>query len=255
MKELFRLLTFRIRADELAQLPNRHLVIGMIATWIVGIGRWWDDPHAHVLKQSGIGSIAYVVALSIVLWLVVLPLRPKRWSFVKVLTFVSLTAPPALLYAIPVEMFMPMKAAAQINLWFLLIVATWRVALMLFFFRRYAGLGAGATLVCALLPLASIVIVLTVLNLSSGAVQVMGGLRNPGVNRITISVITLLGYLSFMSFVPMLIAYIVFVVLAWRSAKARKQMHSLATPPVVEDVADQDSHLDRGDAHKPRQLD
>jgi|GEM_PF-4987218 len=45
------------------------------------------------------------------------------------LAFVTLTAPPALLYAIPVERFMTPSAASVTNAWFLAVVAAWRVGL------------------------------------------------------------------------------------------------------------------------------
>ena len=45
------------------------------------------------------------------------------------LAFVTLTAPPALLYAIPVERFMTPSAASVTNVWFLAVVAAWRVGL------------------------------------------------------------------------------------------------------------------------------
>ena len=52
-------------------------------------------------------------------WLVIWPLRPKEWSYKKVLTFVSLTSAPAILYAIPVERFLSLPTARSVNAWFL----------------------------------------------------------------------------------------------------------------------------------------
>ena len=71
--------------------------------------------------------------------LIVAPLRPRNWSFVGVLIFVTLTSLPALLYAIPVEKFMSLETAQTANVIFLAIVASWRVALLIVFLKRAAG--------------------------------------------------------------------------------------------------------------------
>ncbi len=50
---------------------------------------------------------------------------------------VCLTAPPALLYAIPVERFFDAATARNINTGFLAFVAAWRVALLAFYLMRW----------------------------------------------------------------------------------------------------------------------
>jgi hypothetical protein len=175
-----RLLTFRLSHEEFLQLDRRHLVFGLGATWLAGIGRYWDHPDAHLLQYAGLGSVIYVAVLSLFLWLLIWPLKPANWGYVPVLTFVTLTAPPALLYAIPVERFMELDEAQRANLWFLLIVASWRVALLLFFLRRSAQLPVFLGFVSALLPLALIVVGLAVANLEQAVFEIMGGNpRNP----------------------------------------------------------------------------
>ena len=98
----FRLLTFRVSSEELASLDNRHLAWGLFMTWVVGMGRWWDDPGAHLLQHLGLGSVVYVFILALLLWLIPLPLKPSNWSYKGVLTLITLTSPPAMLCAIPV---------------------------------------------------------------------------------------------------------------------------------------------------------
>ena len=44
-----RLLTFRSSEEELHRLNYRHLGFGLICTWLVGMGRWWEDPKASFL--------------------------------------------------------------------------------------------------------------------------------------------------------------------------------------------------------------
>src|SRR5215813_7250088 len=126
----WRLLTFRATSTELVSLNRGHLFFGLLCTWIVGIGRYWDNPRVPILQRLGIGSVIYVFLLSLLLWLVLWPLRPKHCSYFRVLTFVTLVSPPAILYAIPVEHFFSIDTSNTINAWFLAIVATWRVALL-----------------------------------------------------------------------------------------------------------------------------
>jgi hypothetical protein len=58
-----------------------YLVIGILITWIVGFGRYWDDESARLLVRSGVTSLAYALVLSAFIWLLVLGLKPQRWSY------------------------------------------------------------------------------------------------------------------------------------------------------------------------------
>lgn len=222
------LLTFRLSREELARLDGRHLALGLACTWLVGVGRYWDDPAASVWRKTGLGSIVYAAVLCAFLWIVVAPLRrpgEPRLSYTKLLTFITMTAPPAALYAIPVERFVSMSAAIQVNLWFLAVVAGWRVALLVHYLSRGVGLRWPAVIVATLLPLALIVTGLTYFNLADGVIAVMGGLRDraktadDGVN----TVLLLLALLSYLAVVPLLLAYGVLVVKArwWRGGPGR----------------------------------
>src|ERR1051326_1990832 len=124
-----RLLMFRASPEELAAVDWRHLALGLVCTWVVGIGRYWDNPRVGVLQHLGAGSVIYVFILSLFLWLIIWPLRPQNWTYSKVLTFISMVSPPAILYAIPVEKFVGLETANAINAWLLASVALWRVAL------------------------------------------------------------------------------------------------------------------------------
>jgi len=219
-KAAIRLLTFRLTQDEFLRLDRRHLRFGLLATWLAGVGRYWDHPDAHPLQYAGLGSLCYVVLLSLFLWLVVNPLRPDNWRYDRVLTFVTLTSPPALLYAIPVERFMPLEAAQSTNFWFLAVVALWRVALLLFFLRRVAGLPTGLPLVASLLPLALIVIGLALLNLEHAVFEIMAGKRDtPSTpHDIAYGVVVMLAFLSFLAAPILLIIYLFAMI-----ARNRKQ--------------------------------
>ncbi len=205
-----RLLTFRLSRQEFLDLGRSHFIFGLAATWIVGIGRYWDDPGAKLVQHLGLGSVIYIFVLSMFLWLVVWPLRPKRWSYRKVLIFVSLASPPAILYAIPVERFLSLEAARSVNAWFLAVVATWRVALLIFFLRRYAQLGVFQIIVAACLPLTLIVTMLSALNLERAVFDIMGGFREDGgtANDKAYAVLFTLTYVSVLLFVPLVLCYV-----------------------------------------------
>lgn len=218
-----RLLTFRLREDEFAQLDRRHLAFGLGVTWLAGIGRYWDHPDAHLLQHAGLGSVIYVAVLSLFLWLLIWPLRPASWSYVRVLTFVTLTAPPALLYAIPVERFMVLEQAQSANLWFLLIVASWRVALLLFFLCRVGQLPLFLALVASLLPLALIIVGLAIANLEQAVFSVMAGNpreRPPGSPADhAYELVVLLALLSWVASPVLLIGYLAAIIARHRDAK------------------------------------
>ena len=217
LRDEIRLLTFRLTRDEFDRLDRRHLIFGLTATWLVGMGRWWDDPGASLLQHLGLGSVVYVFVLSATIWLVVKPLNPAKWTYCHVLTFISLTSPPAILYAIPVERFADIPTARSINVWFLATVAICRVALLFFFLRRHARLKCYALVSASLLPLTAIVVTLSVLNLERVAFDVMGGLRDTGnPNDAAYSIVFGLSLLSVVLFIPIVIVYAVTVAMGGR---------------------------------------
>lgn len=212
-----RLLTFRLTPDEFAAFDNRHLAFGLFCTWLVGVGRWWDDPGANILQHLGLGSIVYIFVLALVLCLVTEPLEPENWSYKQVLTLVSLTSPPAILYAIPVERFTELAVARELNVWFLAAVAIWRLALLLFFLKRIAGLPAIASIVVALLPIIAIITTLTFLNLERAAFDTMGGLRQTDTaNDSAYEFLFGLTIISVLLFVPLVVCYVVLIYLRKR---------------------------------------
>lgn len=222
LRQAWRLLTFREARIDLGRLKFAYLSFAIVATWLAGVGRYWDHPSADWWQYAGLGSLAYIGLLSIFLWLVVWPLRPRRWSFLAVFVFVGLTAPPAWLYAIPVERFMPMAWAALTNMWFLLVVATWRVVLYALFLKRFAGLSGLSVFVATLLPLVVIVTALAALNLEQAVFQIMGGLdREPTAADQAYEVVFLLSVLSFLAAPVLLACYLFACFKAHERHKAR----------------------------------
>ncbi len=124
LRTIFRLLFFKITREEILTFQWKHFAFGLLGTWIVGIGRYWDDSGAKMLQKLGLGSVIYIFLLSLLIWIILKPFLIPNWSFFIVLTFVSLTSFPALFYAIPVEKFYSIHTANTINAWFLAIVAT-----------------------------------------------------------------------------------------------------------------------------------
>ncbi len=216
IRQVARLLTFKLSREEFLTFGPSHLIFAMLATWVVGMGRWWDDPAAQTIQKLGVGSLVYVLFLAFVIWILAMPFKPLEWSYPRVLTFVGLTAPPAILYAIPVERFLSMEIAVQLNLWFLLIVAAWRVVLLVFFLHRYAQLAKWVTAVTVLMPMSLTVMALTMLNLSRGVVAIMGGLRDPGADDMANFIVTALGFLAYTLVIPLVIGYVVAIVIARR---------------------------------------
>ena len=215
-----RLLTFQATTEELAELNGRHFLFGLLCTWLVGVGRYWDNSHVPLLQRLGTGSLIYIFALSLLLWLVLWPLRPRHWSYFRVLTFVSLVSPPAILYALPLEYFYSIETANSLNVLFLAIVATWRVALLLFFLRRLGDLDWFSIIVAGLLPLTLMVATLTMLNLERVVFDLMGGLHEKTAGDSSYVVLIVLSELSILLFLPLLLCY---VALALKSLLAARK--------------------------------
>jgi hypothetical protein len=209
VKTALRLIFFRVSRSELVEVRWQHLVLGLASTWLVGMGRYWDNPRVGIMQHMGLGSVVYVFALALFLWLIVWPLRPRHWSYFRVLTFVSLVSPPAILYAIPVEYFYSVDTANSLNVLFLAVVATWRVALLVFFYRRLGALGWFSIIIATLLPLTVIVVTLTELNLERVVFDLMGGIRQHTAADESYGVLFMLSLFSIVIFIPLVICYFV----------------------------------------------
>jgi len=203
----FRLLTFRITSEDISSFNNKHLALGIAGTWLVGIGRYWDHANAKPLQYAGLGSVIYIFILAAFIWLIVLPYKPANWKYKTVLTFISLTSFPALLYAIPVEKFMNIEMAATLNAWFLLIVAAWRVTLLFIFLNTFKELGGYVTTI-TFLPLVIIVSSLSFLNLEKVVFNIMGGIRHTNAAYKAYDVLLFMTIVSAILLLPFLAAYI-----------------------------------------------
>lgn len=177
LRTMWRVLTFQFTREDVEAFGYGHLAVGLVVTWLVGMGRYWDNPRVGLLQHLGVGSVIYVFVLAAWLWVVIWPLRPERLGYRQVLTFITLTAAPAALYAIPIEGHMPVTDAANLNTLFLGIVSIWRVALWSTFLYRWSGLREGTLVCAALFPLALIVVALAMLNLDRAVFEIMAGIH------------------------------------------------------------------------------
>ncbi|MBM3392084.1 MAG: hypothetical protein FJY34_08955 [Betaproteobacteria bacterium] len=118
---------------------------------------------------------------------------------------------------------MAAEAARSANAWFLIVVATWRVALYVVFLKRVAGLSPGNVAVAALLPLVIIVIGLTMLNLEHVVFSLMSGIREEdrSPNDAAYGVVFMLSMLSFMAAPFLALGYLVAIVNAFRGTEEK----------------------------------
>jgi hypothetical protein len=230
----FRVLFFRASTEELRAMDNRHLGFGLVVTWLVGIGRWWEDPRANLVQHLGVGSVVYIFVLSLFLWLLLWPLAREYWSYRNILTFISLTSIPGVLYAIPVRHGMKLETAAMVRLWFLAVVAGWRVALLGFYLRRGARFFWSQTIVATLFPLTLIVVALTALNLEKVVFDIMGGARpeDQSVNDGAYAVLFLITILSVYFIAPAFgLGYLVMSIGNFVSKRRQRKLKAEETQP------------------------
>ncbi|MBL4898869.1 MAG: hypothetical protein COC04_02130 [Gammaproteobacteria bacterium] len=206
--------TFKPRSEWI----NYYLAFGLFFTWAAGVGRYWDNPRADLWQYLGLGSVGYIFVLAFLIWIINIPLKPHNWNYKNVLVFISLTSPPALLYAIPVERFLDLELAQKANVWFLAIVASWRVGLLGVFLNRSARLSGIAIIVGTLLPLVLIVSGLTALNLEHVVFKIMAGLEDheKSVNDMAYFALMLITYFSIFASPILLIIYGALAYKAWK---------------------------------------
>mgnify|MGYP001252659229 CR=1 FL=1 len=211
VSDTLRLLTFRISRETMLNFDRRHLIFGLILTWLVGIGRYWDNPRAEFLQHLGIGSVIYIFLLAILLAITIAPLAKNEWSYFTILTFIALVSPPAVIYAIPVQFYFDLETSNIINAWFLFVVAVWRLALLVFFLRRFMLFSYGEAFVVAFLPVTLLIFVLTLLNLEKAVFNIMGGFEPNTPNDEAFTVLISISFLSFLLFPFLLVVYLTMV--------------------------------------------
>ncbi len=200
-------MAFKLTKQEMLRFNLKHFMTGLIGTWVVGMGRYWDDPGAGLLQHLGLGSVIYIFVLAGFIWLLLLPFKLQKWNYFTVVTFIALTSFPAIFYAIPVELFVSTELANSINVGFLAIVAAWRLGLLYYFIKHFTGLSRGNIFTVTLMPICLIISTLTVLNLHRVVFNLMGGVRNPTPHDSSYVVLMILTGASLILTIPLVIAY------------------------------------------------
>lgn len=227
IKEVFKteiaFLFFRKVKPDLKNLGGYYIAFILFTSWLAGIGRYWDHPRPEIWQSLGLVSVVYIFVLAFILWIIILPLFPANWSYKSVLVFVGMTSPLGILYAIPVEKFFKLGTAQTINVWFLAIVATWRVILLFLFMKRSAKLGGFTVVVASLLPLALIITILTVLNMETVVFELMAGITSePTGNDQAYMVLFFLTIISTMLSPALILVY--FALIYFRRKKLNKEI-------------------------------
>lgn len=104
----------------------------------------------------------------------------------------------------------------------LLIVAAWRVALLLFFLRRVGQLNGFSIVIAGLLPLTLIVVSLTMLNLEKAVFDFMGGIRDGTASDASYGTLFMLSLLSFWMIIPLLLCYVALIAAARVDARQER---------------------------------
>lgn len=208
LKTIFRVLTFRAKPEELLDNSIAVLVIGLVITWLVGIGRWWDDPRELMpFVRFGVGSVLYVFALSALLWVVSWPLLQVKVGYHHVAAFVASTSLPAVVYALPIERWTDMSTASSYNVGALLFVSLYRVSLLGWFYVKILKLTVGDAVIITGLPITAISFALTMMGHGASIMDIMGGLRDQMSKSEMEMIIGTIGCLSFILGPAFLVAY------------------------------------------------
>ena len=196
-------LLLRIKTDRIRGFGWWHLFFGLAVTWLVGVGRWWDDPAADPVRLTGVGSIVYVLFLSTFIYLVARPMvsadAPLK-NYWRVIIAVTLTAAPAALYAFPIEQFGSPNLHLNYNTAALLIVSTWRVMMFYRLLREGGCMEKEQTWAVMLVVISVILGVLGFFGVLGAVANSMGGFRDAAEERGA----ALAGY-AFLAAIPMFI--------------------------------------------------
>ena len=78
LHNVYLFLTFRSPSAHLHEHVRVYLVFGLLATWLAGVGRYWDNPRAELWQYLGLGSVAYVFVLALLLYIFTDAVKAKK---------------------------------------------------------------------------------------------------------------------------------------------------------------------------------
>jgi len=158
--------------------------LGMVFVLSAGFAREYDGESLLHEPWHVLLPLAASIATSLILFVMISFVGMMRGREIRILSlyprFLGLfwmTAPLAWLYAIPVERFMTAGSATEMNLNFLVIVALWRVVLMVRIVIYAFGAKTNVTATMIVLFFADIVMLVAVSLIPRPVVGLMGGIR------------------------------------------------------------------------------
>lgn len=167
----------------LAARDRSSLWIGLIFVFVAGLAREYDGADLRREPWHLFVPIVASVAVSMPIFLLVRCWRDSDrtripfWAdYLRFLSLFWLTAPLALLYAIPYERFMAPEAAMFANLWTLAAVAVWRVILI----SRISSVVFGRTFKASfflVMLVADLFALAAMSRFAAPTLQIMGGIR------------------------------------------------------------------------------
>jgi hypothetical protein len=230
LKLIFRVLSFRATPEEFGRAGKEFLLTGLAITWVVGIGRWWDDPRVLPIPvRMGLGSVVYVFVLAAVLWVLAKPLMNRRTGYYEVAAFVAATSLPGIIYAFPIEAISPDAPASDYNVKALLFVAAYRVSLLIWFCYRILQLSFPGALVVTFLPISLISLGVVMAGMGHRVFDIMGGFREAFPPSAVEEVLTMIGCLSFLLAPVLGLWYVMACGQRWLDRRP-KESHSSADP-------------------------
>jgi hypothetical protein len=182
--DLFLYLLGHRGAIERIATSRRALWAGALLVISAGIARNYD--HLFLLRQPEwiYGPFGMSLLSAVLIWFMLMvgiyfkPDGGGGRTFRTFLTLFWLTAPCAWLYGIPVERFTDLLGATQWNFAFLIVVAVWRIALIVRAVVVLTGAGVGRVLAFVLFPACAEMLVGSFFKTLS-LVGIMGGVRLP----------------------------------------------------------------------------
>lgn len=212
-QSIIRILTFRARIGDIEDDLVPLLLVGILLTWVVGIGRWWDDPREiPPLARMGLGSVAYVFVLSGLLWLISYPLARERVSYLDFAAFIAATSLPGIVYALPIEAISPNSTASAYNITALIFVSAYRVSLLIWFLSKILKMSVFRAIVTTFFPISLITGVISLADLGDQIINMMGGFRNNVPQSAAREVVLAIGYISFVLAPLLLIIYVAMII-------------------------------------------
>ena len=152
----FRVLFFCIGRDELQSFGKFQALYAVVLVLLVGGFHHWDDPAANWFVRYGFEALVYLFFLTSYVWVLFALVGAQGLRFLKLFTFLSLTAPLAFIYSIPFDSFWNPYECELAGIFCAIGIISWRLALLAFYIRRVSQLAYKRLAVAIFIPVALI---------------------------------------------------------------------------------------------------